>query len=52
MNRNEQRDQLAWLEESNQYISDIIDWIEEQQALALVFPTDPYLIEISEMEMN
>lgn len=39
---------MAWLDDQNNKISDLIDWIEEQKALSELFPTDPFLIEMSE----
>jgi hypothetical protein len=40
-----------WLEDQNQKINALMDWIEEQQALAGLFPVDPYLVELAEGEM-
>ena len=40
-----------WLADQNQKINALMDWIEEQQALAALFPVDPYLIELAEGEM-
>ena len=43
---------MAWLEDQNQKISDLIDWIEEQKALMALFPIDPYLIEVSDSDIG
>ena len=40
-----------WLQDQNQKINALMDWIEEQQALAGLFPVDPYLVELAEGEM-
>lgn len=37
-----------WLQDQNQKVNALMDWIEEQQALAALFPVDPFLVELDE----